>query len=1046
MMQKEKKQVPVNMIEQAMVNRQIVFALLAMLAVIGAFALYKMPRQEFPEFTIRQGLVIGVFPGATSAKVEDQLTTKVENYLFGFNEVDKEKTYSLSRDHLMVIFVEVQKRVNHTENDAFWAKLRHGLNELKSDLPAGVMTLTANNEFGDTSAIILSVTSDTKTYKELETHMKNFENELRKLKMVSKIKHSGLQKEQIGVYIDDAKLALYGIKSHTLLAALKTEGAVNYAGELDNGKIILPITIPERYHSENDIAEQIIHADPAGNVIRLKDVAKIVREYGEPDSYITVNGKKSIIITLEMQQGNNIVHFGKEVDSLIKSFSKRIPRDITIHKIADMPVVVHHAVVDFLKEFLIAILSVILVTVVLLPRKMALIASITIPITILITLAILYICGIELQTVSLAALIVSLGMVVDDTMVVIDNHIEKLDEGISPWEAAWRSPTELSIAMLTATLAIISVFMPLSFGLSGMERDFIFTFPVSIAIALLLSFIIALFFTPIVNYTHIKEGIKKENPSRPTFLDRMQDFYRWTFERSFQMPKRSLAAGALAILLGLLLLLTVPRELYPSIERNQFAVEIYLPAGRSLEVTGRIAKQVEALLAKDRRIEMITAFVGSSSPRFHTTYAPNIPPSKNYAQLLVNTISNQATEEILNEYSKKYRNYFPEAYIRWKQLAINPTVAPIEVRIAGNSIPEIKEAAARVTEIMRGTENISWVRNNFEQSMQLEPSLQGLTVEVKKDEANRLGFTKSVFAYALAVGTKGLPLSVVWEEDYPVNIVLHVDKNKKSAHSDIMNQYITSPLLMSSVQLRQVAELRPEWRNLQIVRQNGVRTITVRADVERGVYASVVLKEIKERIEAINLPQGVKIHFGGEYEREIETYEPMAYAFTGGIIIIFFILLFQFKTIKTTLLVMSTMFFCFFGAGLGLHLMRFPFGFTAFVGFMGLTGLVVRNGIILVEFAESLRREGGMGVREAAISAGKRRLRPIFLTSAAASVGVIPMIISRSPLWGPLAAVICFGLMFAMIFTLYILPVLYMWVNSDEPLLPRKESYEKKSL
>ena len=643
-------------------------------------------------------------------------------------------------------------------------------------------------------------------------------------------------------------------------------------------------------------------------------------------------------------------------------------------------------------------------------------------------MAIMYFTGIELHTVSLAALIVVLGMVVDNAIVVIDSHIEKLDEGDSPWDAAWKSATELFVPVLTATLAIIAVFMPLDYFLTGMEGDFAFTFPITIAIALLTSFVVAVTFVPIINSKYIRHGLKKDPSAGPTFLDRMQQFYDWSFEKSFRKPKMSVVFAIAVLGLSIFLLSMVPRELFPLVERNQFAIEIYLPAGSSLDVTGDVVRRLEAILAKDKRITMMTSFVGTSSPRFHTTYAPNMP-AKNYAQMIVATGTNEDTEDILDEYNKKYRDCFPEAYVRWKQLAMNPTQSPIEIRLKGNDIGDLKKAAAMVTAVMKKTDNTVWIRNDFEESVQLEPSSQGLRVDIRSDEANRLGFTGTFLSYSLAVGTKGLPLSTVWEGDYPVDIMLHVDRAKKSDYSDILNQYVTSPFLASTVQLRQIADIKPEWSCRQIVRRNGVRTITVKTDVERGIYASAVLAKMMPELKKLKLPAGVELETGGEYEREGEAYVPMACALMTGIAVIFFILLFQFRSIRTTLLVMSTVPLSFFGAALGLHIMRFPFGFTAFIGVMGLAGLVIRNGVILVDYADGLRSRCGLSAKQAALAAGKRRLRPIFLTSAAAAVGVIPMMISRSPLWGPLASVICFGLLFSMILTLYIVPVLYMYAK-----------------
>jgi multidrug efflux pump subunit AcrB len=1015
-----------NIIQWAMRNKQIIITIICTLILFGVYALLKMPRQEFPEFTIRQGLIIGIYPGASSEKVEDQLTREVENYLFGFKEVRREKTYSISKESVMIIFVELNDDVKKSESDTFWAKLRLGLTELKGQLPGDVLSLTASNDFSDTSAIILSMESSTKTYKELETYLKELESQIRKIPSVSKVNHYGLQKEEIGIYIDDAKLSSYAIKPITLLAAFGTEGTVNYAGELDNGKRIMPIHIPSRYASEIDVAEQIIYSDPRGDIVRLKDVARVVREYKDPDSYIRVNGKKSIIISLEMQRGNNIVAFGKEVDNVVKDFTKNIPSDISLNKIADMPRVVDNSITEFLIEFVIAIFAVILVTMLLLPFRISSIAAITIPVTVLIAFGIIHMFNIELDTVTLAALIVSLGMVVDNAIVVIDHYVEKLDHGDSPWDAAWRSPTELFIPVLTATLAILAAFTPFAIFLTGMANDMVKAFPVVIGVTLGMSLLIAVFLVPIMTYSLVKSGLKKDNISKRTLLDITQAFYDRTLEKAFEWKKVTILIGILSIVAGIAIAAFVPRELFPKVDRNQFAVEIYLPTGTALEETESMVKDLESILAKDKRVKTVASFIGTSSPRFHTVYAPNFP-AKSYAQLIVTTESNDVTEKILDEYSEKYSNYYSKAYIRWKQLALNPTPFPIEIRISGDDIASIKKTAAEVSAIMNKTKNVAWVKNDFEQP------LESIYVDVDKDKSNRFGISQKMLSYSLMVGFKGFAISKAWEGDYPVDIVLHIDKRKKANYSDISNLYVTTPMLLSTIPLRQIADIKPEWTEGQIIRRNGIRTITVKADVERNVYASDVLAKIRPSIAKLQLPVGVSIGYGGEAEAEVENYVSLSYALITSVVLIFFILLFQFKRVKKALIILSTMLLSILGAVIGLLVCNFPFGFTAFLGVISLFGIVVRNGIILVDYADGLSSQH-ISPEEAGLAAGKRRMRPIFLTASAAAVGVVPMIVTRAPMWGPMATVICFGMIFSMIFTLYVLPVLYTYLNNERGL------------
>ncbi|MCB0536237.1 MAG: efflux RND transporter permease subunit [Lewinellaceae bacterium] len=1008
-----------NIIELAMKHKQIAIIITSIFVLFGVFALVVMPRNEFPEFTIRQGLIIGVYPGANSGQVEEQLTTKVESFLYGFKEVNREKTYSISKEGMLIVFVEVNNNVK--DPDAFWDKIKFGLNNLKAELPPQVLALIANNDFGNTSAILLTVQSDSKTYKELDRELKIIETELRKIKAVSKVKHFGLTQEQITIYPDNDKLAYYGVKPMSVLAAAQLEGAVYYGGELDNGELITPIHIPATYNTEEDIKNQIVYTDPTGNIIRVKDIARVVREYQKPDAYIKNNGTNSLLISLEMQTGNNIVSFGKTVDETLQTLKGKISPDVQVAKIADMPEAVGHSISHFLKEFAIAIFAVIIVTMFLLPFRVAAVAGVTIPISIFITIGILYALGVELHTVSLAGLIVVLGMVVDNAIVILDGHIEKLDHGETPWNAAWKSTKVLFVPVFSATMAIIATYIPLVFFLDGMTGDFVGSLPITIGVALITSLLIACLLVPYMSYVFIKTGIKKEEgkKKKKSLLDSVQAVYDRTLEWAFRLPKTTILIGVVSVALGIAILALTPRQLFPKVDRNQFAVEIYLPEGSTLEQTAFVSDSLEQMLMKDKRVVNVAAFVGTSSPRFHTTYAPNFP-SKNYAQLVVNTQTADDAIAILNEYETKHRNLFPNAYVRMKQLDLLSTTAPIEVRISGDNIDTIKTLAQQVKVVMEKNENVVWARTDY-----LNPR-QGISVQINDETANRLGLTKGVVATSLAVGLSGMPIGTIWEGDYPVTIKLMNEQHQKNGFDDIANQNVTSPLTGATVPVRQLAtSITNDWSEGQIIRRNGTRTITVRADVKRGVLPYKVLSDLKTEIKKIYKAEQVTLTYGGEEESEIENYTPLAKALFSGVMLIFLILLFQFKNPKLVFLVMMTMPLSFFGAALGLVITGYPFGLTAFLGIMSLMGIVVRNGIILIDYAEELRSKNGMSLSEAAIAAGKRRMRPIFLTSFAAAVGVVPMIVSGSTLWGPLGAVVCFGLLVSMILTLYILPVMY---------------------
>ncbi len=1011
-------------IEGAMRNSNIVIIFALTLIIAGAYALFNMPRNEFPVFTIRQGVIVGVYPGATSEEVEKQLTDAVENYIFGYKEIKKAKTYSYSREGIMYIFVELNDDVKNA--DQFWSKLRHGLSELKMTLPTGVAALIANTDFGDTSALLITLSSDTKSYKDLEEQLKKLESECRKIPATSKIKHYGLQKEKIFVNVKPELLNEYNIKSLSLLGTYQSNGMVSYAGKLDDEQTVLPVHFPPNFESEKDLAEQIVYSDPNGNVVRLKNIATIERRYDEPDSYIRQNGKKTILLSLEMQTGNNIVEYGRQVDKALESFKSQCPPDIEVAKISELPKYVSDSVNNFMREFLIAIVAVILVTMVLLPLRVASVAGITVPISVMITMVILYITGVELHTVSLASLILVLGMIVDNSIVVIDNHVDKIDHGISPWHAAISSARELIAPIIVATLAIMAAYIPLGFMVPGTAGEFMREIPIVVSSALIVSVVVALLLVPYLNFVFIKTGLKNSGESnKKSFLNRLQGWFDRSLEKAFNHPKLVIGIGVASIALAIIMFSNTDQQLFPELERNQFAVEVTLPTGSSLKQTEVIVDSLESMLLKDKRVTNVTSFIGTSSPRFHTVYAPQMPAS-NIGQLLINTISDKATREIVNEYEPEYSDNFANAHVKWKILAMQAGKSPIEIRISSDSIKDIRSTEAMINKLIANTNGTGWVRTDWDQP------LQGIQVNLDSDKATRMGYYKGLVATSMMIGLDGIPLTTVWEKDYPVDVILTQESSSHKDISTLKDQYVTSPMSFSAIPVRSIATLTPDWTEGTIVHRNGVPTLTILIDNASGAVASAIQSGLQEQIASLQLPQGTSVSYGGDYEAQQEVFVPMGIALGVSIVLIFFILLVQFRKQKIALLIMSSMLMTLPGAVIGLTIMQYPFSITAFIGITSLCGMVVRNGIILIDYARELREKEKMPVREAAIAAGKRRMLPIFLTSAAAGVGVIPMILSRSPLWGPLGTVICFGLLFSMILTLYILPILYSMAYSDK--------------
>ena len=1005
-------------IESAMCNHNIVLLLVGMLVVLGMTGLAVMPKEEMPQFTVRQGACVAVYPGATSSEVEERVAKPLENFIFGYKEVNKKKTYTQSKDGMLIVFIELNDNVE--DRDAFWSKFKHGLQAFKAQLPAGVLALQAVDDIADTSALLITMESKQKTYRELNTYIDDLKDRLRRIDAISNLRTYGLQNEQISIYLDQNKLAKYGTGPFKILNDLALQGFTAVSGSIDTGSLNMPIHVDDSYNNERDVAEQIVYSDAKGNIVRLKDIARITREYPKQDKYIESNGNKCVLLSIEMRPGNDIVKMGNDVRKTLAKFEETLRDEVRITTAADQSRVVSESVLNFLRELLISVVSVIVVVVLLMPRRVAEVSALSIPITIFSSVGVFYLFGMELNTVTLAALIVTLGMVVDDSVVIIDNYMEKLGHGMSRWHAAIAAPREFFMSVLSATLSISLTFFPFLITMHGDMGDFVKSFPWAMFIILSISLSVSIVLTPYLQYTLIHKGIDT-NPkpdARKKPLDYLQTGYTWLLNRCFAHPCATLATGGALVAAGAVLFVKQPQRMMPVAERNQFAVEFYLPNGTTAKRTAEVADSMAQILQRDPLVTSVTTFIGQGSPRFHTTYAPQIG-GPNFAQFIVNTANNDATEKVLDKYADRYSDYFPDCYVRFKEMDYNSATYPIEIRVSGDSIGRLKQEAKKVEACMRSIEGIHLVRTNY------EAPLPCVRITPDETEANRLGVNKTILSANLAIHFgDGLPMSTLWEGDYPVKMVL-----KSENDSDLNNEYIPVMGGTASVPLRQLAKIAPDWQDGSIVRRNGVRTISIIGEPMRGYNADKLSAELEDELQK-RCPT-LTWEMGGMVEKDAETLPQVMSGVMIAVLVIFFILLFHFKRISLALVNLSSMSLCIFGAAVGLCITGYDVSLTCVLGVVSLMGILVRNGIIMLDYAEELRREKGLSVRDAAFQAGERRMRPIFLTSAAASVGVLPMMLENNTLWSPMGAVIFFGTLISMVLIATVLPILY-WLVFDK--------------
>ena len=998
-------------------NFRITFLIVGCLFVFGIYALARIPKQEFPEYTIRQGVVVGVYPGATAEEVEEQLAKPLEQFLMTYKEVKRAKTTSTSQNGMCYVMVELNDDVN--DKDEVWSKVKHGLAAFKMQLPAGVAAVVTNDDFGDTSALLITLESDTRSYRELKGYMDDLSDRLRRIESVSNLRPYGVQQEQISVYVDPERLAAYGIGEKTLSAALAAQGLTPLGGSVSNAETETPIHIAPSLAGEREVAEQIVWSDPEGHVLRVKDVARVVREYDDPDSYIRNNGHRCVLLSLEMQAGNNIVEYGREVDEVLHAFiEEELPADVSVQRIADQAKVVGDSVHSFLRDLFVAMAIIIVVMMLLFPLRSAIVAALTIPMSTFISVGMMYLCGIPLNTVTLAALVVVLGMIVDNSIVVIDGYLDYLGRGHSRWFAAVESAREFFPSLLLATICICMIFYPILFTMTGMMGDFLTWFPWTITINLMVSLLLAVMVIPFLEILIIP-AVHVRRDGRRSFTDRVHDVYRRVLAWTFRHGWLTISLGAASVVVSLLIATQLKFRMVPFADRDQFAVEIYLRPDTPLERTGAVADSVYRALRADDRVKSVTSFVGCSSPRFQMSYAPQIA-GKNYAQFIVNTTSVDDTESILDEYADAWADRFPEAYVKFKQLDYQ-NVPSLEFRFYGSDIDSLRAAADRLMARMRQMPELQWVHTDYEDPRTI--------AEVRLDPvtASQLGITRTVVAANMALASGDVAVGSVWEGDYRLPVVLKRDARLgERSLSDIGDTYVSSPMPGVSVPLRQVADVEPAWSQSKIVHRNGMRCITVTADLKRGANAMRMTSRISRMLkDEIPLPPGVETELGGAHEFDAETLPPIAAGLSISLVIIFFFILVNFRKFGITLVVMASMSLCLFGAMVGLWIADFTIGLTSVLGFITLLGMIVRNVILMYQHAEDKRKVCHWSGKLAAYDAGKRRMVPIFLTTATTAVGVVPMMLGGSTFWAPVGVTIFAGGIGSLILVVTILPVLY---------------------
>lgn len=1003
----------------------LVGILVAVFIVLGALGLKKMNKDEFPTFQLKQGLVVGVYPGAGALEVEQQLAIPLEEFLFTYPEVRRENTTVTCQDGYCYIYVDILDEIPQSRKDEIWSKIKLGLQTKKQTLPAGVLAVVVMDDFASTSSLLLALESPERGDRELEEYAKDLCRRLRSIPETAKATVMGGQQEEIAVTLDRDRLSAYGISPTALLLDYQAESLNLPAGFFVQGGSSERINVTGGVESEEEVADRIVYADPSGAVVRLRDVATVERRYKEPSQYVTYNTSPCLIISLEMLPDHDIVAYGDDVEKVLQEFRRSVPPDVKIIRVSDQPHVVGTSVWGFLRDLLISMLVVILVMLMLFPMRSALIASSGVPVCIALALALMSLTGMPLNTVTLAALITTLGMIVDDSIITMDGYMTQTSRGFHGVDAAAQSARELFMPTLMATLAIGLMFFPTKYLITGYLGDFVALFPWVVLIALMTSLFYAVTVVPSLEVRFIlpPQEQKKKNlfaRGQDRFFALLQGFYEFCLQWCFRHPLLTISGGLAMVALGIFMFTRIHIQMMPKAARDFFVVEVYTQAGTDVAVTEARADSLIKRMLEDPRIVSATSFTGMTAPRFVATYAP-VMPSPQTSQIIVRTVSAPSTVDILRDFTEWYEHMFPDTRIHFKQMDYQVVPAPVSVCLMGENREDLLEPAQKISAFLSSlSAQTHWVHS------ETDDFAPALNVVLDPDEASRLGVSKGLLSLNLATITGGQTIATLWEGEYalPVNLYSTLGEG----YSDLADAMVATGIPGLNVPLRRVASLEPDWALSHLYRQNGQKSVNVSCDLKMGSNQP----EMEEKLRAFmdkeiipTLPDGVKVIYQGLSNMNRTVAPQIIYSFLAACLILFIFLLIHFRKASIAALTMALSLLCLFGASFGLWLFNMDFSITAALGLISLVGIIVRNGILMFEYAEEAHTLGGESVHDAALHAGQRRMRPIFLTSCTTALGVLPMILSGDLLWMPMGVVICFGTMLTIFLITLVMPVSY---------------------
>lgn len=1012
-----------NLSAWALRHRSLIGFLMVLLLAAGALSYTQLGRAEDPDFTFKVMIVRTNWPGATAREVEQQVTDKIEKKLQETPYLDNVRSYSKAAES--TIFVTLRDSTPPKAVSGVWYEVRKKVGDIRQTLPAGVQGPFFNDEFGDTFGTIYAFTADGFTHRELKDYVEDVREELLRIRDVGKADLLGVQPERIFIEFSNKKLANLGVSPQQVIDVIQAQNAQTASGVVQTSSDRIATRVSGDIESGRALSELSIQAN--GRLIRLGDIADIKRDYADPPSpRLRYNGQESIGLAISMAKGGNMIELGKQLDATMKRLKADMPIGIEVLQVADQPTVVQRSISEFMQVLLEAVVIVLGVSFLSLGLRSGMVVMLCIPLVLAITFVCMQIFGIDFHRISLGALIISLGLLVDDAIIAVEMMQVKMEQGFDRFRAASFAYTSTAFPMLTGTLITAAGFVPVGFAKSS-AGEYTFSIFAVVTISLLVSWVVAVIFTPYIGYTLLPTPKAGHGHSEDVYHRGIYRFVRpvveWCVRRRWIVIAGTFGIFVLSVAgFGL-----VQQQFFPSSNRPELMVDLRLPQGASIAATEEEALKLEALLKNDTDIVSYTTYVGAGAPRFYLPLDIQLP-NDNFAQVVVLTKGDAERERVRDRLIAAFQEDFVLLRGRVNRLENGPPVGfPVQFRVSGPNPMEVRRIAFQVADVMRANPNARDVNLDWNELSKV------VKLDVDQAKARLLGISSQDLATTLNSIVSGLTVTQYREDRELIDVVARAEASERLSLTGIKDLNVAGAESTRPVPLSQVAEIRYELEEGIIWRRDRQPVITVRADIVDGIQAPVVSMQIEPQLNALrkNLPPNYRIVMGGAIEESGKANASIGAVVPVMIGIMITLLMIQLQSVSRMLLVLLTAPLGLIGVTLGLLTFNVPFGFVAMLGAIALAGMIMRNSVILVDQIEQ-DIAGGEAAWDAIINATLRRFRPIILTALAAILGMIPL--STSNFWGPMAYTIIGGLLVATLLTVLFLPALYAaWFRVKRP-------------